>query len=279
MAETQHSPQETGTPAAGPAQTEPIGDDAPAAAGKGTRPGRRPAGRLKRFFARLILPDLALGVLALLRATWRIRETGREHFDQAFAAGRPPAIAFLHGRSVMLLLTIRLGGHRFISMSSKSLDGDAIARIEQRLGFQVVRGSSGRDGLQAIIEMIRRVRAQPEMGSCLAVDGSRGPRGRVQGGIISLAQRTSGLILPVTVSARPAWIFRKAWDRHMLALPFARVEVVYGVGLEVPPRLRTPEFNRLCLDLEERLVALQATADTRSGFSDSEPVRAPLPAE
>jgi hypothetical protein len=253
------------------AAAAPVAGAAPA----GRRP-RRPPGAVKRTLMRLVVPELALWLLRSLRLSWRVRETGRGHFDRALAGGRAPALAFLHGRAFMLLDTIPgRRSRRWFSMCSASADGDAMTRLEQRLGFEVVRGSSGHGGLQAIVDMIRAVRELPGSGACLAVDGSRGPRGRVQGGIISLAQRTGGLVVPVTVSASSAWIFRKAWDRTMLAKPFARVELIYGEALEVPARLKAPEFDRLCRELEERLVALQAQADALSGGGDDEPVRAP----
>ncbi len=233
---------------------------------------------LKRVLMRSVVPVLALALIRFLDATWRYRETGREHIESGLASPKPLVGAFLHGRTFALLRFVsRPRNGRWLAMCSKSLDGDAMARVEEGLGLEVARGSSGRGGLDAIIDMIRRVRASPGLGSCLAVDGSRGPRGHVQGGIISLAQRTGGLILPVAASARPAYVFRKTWDRTLLPLPFARVDIVYGELVEVPPKLRSPEFKRLRAEIEERMVALQARADELSGFSDVEPVRTPLP--
>jgi hypothetical protein len=245
----------------------------------GPRPeagGRTEAGALRRFLMRRVVPWPTVTLIRLLDWSWRYRQSGREHLEAGLAAGRPLVGAFLHGRSLALLRFMsRPHNGRWLSMCSKSLDGDAMARVEEALGYEVVRGSSGRDGLQAIVDMIRRVRADPGLGSCLAVDGSRGPRGRVQGGILSLAQRTGGLILPVTLSARPAIVFRKAWDRTLLPLPFARVDVVFGELLEVPAKARGPELERLRLTLEGCLVALQAEADRLSGRRDPEPVVAP----
>lgn len=91
-----------------------------------------------------------------------------------------------------------------------------------------------------------------------------------------MAQRTGGIILPITVSARPALIIRKAWDRTMLAWPFARVELVFGELIPVPAKLKAAEFERLRTSLEDRLAALQDQADELTGFRDDEPVRAPL---
>ncbi len=236
---------------------------------------RRPPSLLKRFLIRQAAPVVAFSLITLLRATWRVRETGRENFDRALASGRGPVVAFLHGRAFMLLNTIRGRKRgRWLSMCSKSLDGDGMARLERWLGFRVIRGSSGHDGLQALVDMIRLMRDEPGLGACLAVDGSRGPRGVVQGGIISLAQRTGGMIIPVTISARPAWIFRKAWDRTLLAKPFARIDIVYGDWIEVPAKLKAAAAEEQRQLVEERLIALQARADALSGFGDTEPVRA-----
>lgn len=236
---------------------------------------RSQAGPLRRFWKRRMAPPLVLALIRCLDLTWRYRETGREHLERGLAHGSLVG-AFLHGRSFALLRFIsRPRNGRWLVMCSKSLDGDAMAKVETALGYQVARGSSGRDGLQAIVEMIRRVRADPGLSACLAVDGSRGPRGRVQGGILALAQRTGGLILPVTLSARPALVVRSAWDRTLLPAPFARVDVVYGEPLEVPPGLDEAELERRRRDLQERMVALQAEADRLSGHRAAEPVVAP----
>jgi hypothetical protein len=236
--------------------------------------GRAP-GLARRILMRHVLPELALAALAALRMTWRVRVTGRADFDRAIEGGSPPVIAYLHGRSFMLLNTIPgRRSRRWYSMCSPSLDGDAMARMSRRLGLEVVRGSSGGGGAQAVVDMIYALREDPGSGACLAIDGSRGPRGHAKAGIIALAQRTGGIVVPVTVSASPAWIFRNAWDRTLLAKPFARVEVVFGEKLVVPRKLTAPEFEALRSALEDRLVALQAGADKLSGFADTEPVRA-----
>jgi lysophospholipid acyltransferase (LPLAT)-like uncharacterized protein len=211
---------------------------------------------------RRMVPSLAVACVRLLNATLRYRESGREHFDGARASGRPLVGAFLH-RDMIPLLTFmsRPGSGRWVLMCSQSSDGDAMAEIETRLGFEVVRGSSGSDGLQALVDMIRLVRATPGLGSCLAVDGSRGPAGRVQQGILSLAQHTGGLIVPVTAWARPAKVFHKAWDQPILPLPFARVDIVYGEPIAVPRRMKPDEAEALRKRVERELAELQRWGD------------------
>lgn len=232
-------------------------------------PERTSASPTKRFLMRHVVPFIVLCLVRFLDVTWRYRETDRHHFDAARASGHPVVGAFLHGRIFLLLrfMSRRRNG-RWLSMCSKSLDGDAMAKVEEGLGFEVIRGSSGRDGLQAIVDMIRRVRKDPALGSCLAIDGSRGPRGKVQGGIISLAQRTGGLIVPVTASARPAKILRKTWDRTLIPWLGARVDVIYGEPMAIPPKLNAEEFEFWRNRLEERLRALQGRVDAISGLTD-----------
>ncbi len=232
----------------------------------------------RRWLMLRLVPSLAHGLIRLLDATWRYRETGREHLDSGLADPRPVILAFLHGRTFVLLRRMARRDHgRWVSMCSQSLDGEAMARIEERVGLEVVRGSSGRGGLEAIQEMIRRVRRNPGWGAALAVDGSRGPRGHVQGGVVRLARWTGGTILPMTAAARPATIFETAWDRTLFPWPFARVDFVYGERIELPSKLDARRAEEVRLELETRLVALQAVADRLSGYGDREPVLAPRP--
>ncbi len=232
-------------------------------------------GPIKRFFKLKVCPSIALGLIRLLNRTWRIQESGREYLDAAVAAPEPAIAAFLHGRTFVLIRHMtKMSGAKWVSMCSKSLDGEAMAQVEERLGLEVVRGSSGRDGLEAIQEMIQLVRSKPGYGAALAIDGSRGPRGHVQGGIVRMARWTGGRILPITASANPAWIFRRAWDRTMLPLPFAKVVIAYGEPIDVPSKLKPTQIEAIRVQVEQGLLKLQETANEHIGFTDPEPIKA-----
>lgn len=223
-----------------------------------------------------VYPSLVFGLIRFLNWTWRIQESGREHLDAAIAAPEPAIAAFLHGRTFMLIGHVtKMPNAKWVSMCSKSLDGEAMAQVEERLGLEVVRGSSGRDGLEAIQEMIQLVRSKPGHGAALAVDGSRGPRGHVQGGIVRMARWTGGRILPITASAKTAWVFRKAWDRTMLPLPFAKVEIAYGKPIEVPKKMNAAQMEEIRVEVEQSLLNLQDETNKHIGFTDVEPVQAP----
>lgn len=224
-----------------------------------------------------VVPYLALCVIRLLAWSWRFQEVQGHILQTALAGDRPLVGAFFHGRLFMVLYFMsRPHRGRWMAMCSQSLDGEAMTKVEKALGYEVVRGSSNNGGFEALVEMIRRVRKDPTLGSCLAVDGSTGPRGVAKSGAISLAQRTGGAILPVAASAKPALVLRKSWDRTAIPLPFARVYVVYGELIEVPPKLRPAEVEALRSRLEQSLRALQQEADSLSGFSDPEALVPPV---
>lgn len=229
---------------------------------------------IKRFVMLTFVPSITLLFIRCLSWSWRIEETGREHIDASVAAPEPAIAAFFHGRTFALLrhMTQRTNG-KWVTMCSKSLDGEAMARVEEGLGLVVVRGSSGRDGLEAIQEMIQLIRKTPGYGAGLAVDGSRGPRGHVQGGIVRMARWTGGRVLPITASAKRAIVFRRSWDRTLLPYPFAKVHIAYGKPIDVPRKLNAAQLEELRICVEEDLLELQKTADALSGFSDLEPIQ------
>ena len=70
---------------------------------------------------------------------------------------------------------------------SQHSDGDLIARTANHLGRGAVRGSSTRGGSAAILEMVKRSDGY-QLG--VTPDGPRGPRRRVQLGVVFLASQT-----------------------------------------------------------------------------------------
>jgi len=116
-------------------------------------------------------------------------------------------------------------------MISKSKDGDIIARIAENQGWHAVRGSSSRDGGEALKEMVERLRQSGLAGHIL--DGPRGPAGIVKAGVISLARATGAVVVPFYTAADRAWYFH-SWDRFMLPKPFARVTIRFGQMMPFP---------------------------------------------
>lgn len=171
----------------------------------------------------------ALGVIAMrvLAATLRVR---REEAAVAplWAARAPLIYAMWHGR---LLLLPYLYGHRGAHvLTSRSRDGELVARWISRFGLDPVRGSSSRGGGDALRVLTRALRAGREV--VVVPDGPRGPREVLKPGVIALARLSGAPIVPTAVGASREWRLR-SWDEFRIPRPFARCVVRFGEPIRV----------------------------------------------
>ena len=113
-------------------------------------------------------------------------------------------------------------------MTSRSLDGEYIARVIQRFGFVPIRGSSTRGGQRALLEMQTFV--ETGGGAAFTIDGPRGPRYVAKRGPVFLAKATGAAITPFYVAVEKKWMLN-TWDRFVIPKPFSRVLV------QVAPRI------------------------------------------
>ncbi len=132
-------------------------------------------------------------------------------------------------------------------LTSASKDGTITAAVMAAFGIGAVRGSSSRRGKQAMIDMIRVLRA----GSSLAItpDGPRGPRENLDPGLIKLAAKTRTPIVPASVEYSSYWEL-KTWDRFRLPKPFSTVKVTMTEPLIPPPKLSEEEVLEFKSQLE-----------------------------
>ena len=136
---------------------------------------------------------------------------------------------------------------------SASKDGGFLTAILERFGVQPVRGSSSRRGPQAMRELI----TWAEQGWDLAItpDGPRGPRYKIQQGVMSLAQLTGRPIVPAAYNL--AWkICIKSWDRFQIPIPFSRCEVIVEQPVWVPREATDEQREILRQRLEQTLITI-----------------------
>ena len=203
-----------------------------------------------------VIPKLAAWWIRLLHATLRVRHVGREPLDALEARGDRYIHAFWHGRLLMMPYSYR--GDRITVLISQHRDGEYISRTLQRLGFHTTRGSTTRGGVRGLRAAVRRIRQGFDLG--ITPDGPRGPRHRVQAGVVEAARLSGAPIVPVTFSAHPA---RRAgsWDRFLVPWPFARALFLYGEPVVVPRRATAEAREEMRRKLEEELTELTERAD------------------
>jgi lysophospholipid acyltransferase (LPLAT)-like uncharacterized protein len=229
---------------------------------------------IKQFVVGQILPPVARTVYGGMARSWHYTTENEPVLTGLLAGDKPIVGAFLHARTFQLLYYFsRPHRGRWMLMCSRSSDGDLMTKVERGLGYRVARGSSGSGGARALAEMIKAQREDRHLHSCLAVDGSRGPRGIAQPGILTLARKSTGVLLPVAASASKSWILG-SWDRTVIPKPGARINILIGEPMELPAKMDEQQTESARMELQRRLIAMHLDLDARTGFSDAEPLQA-----
>lgn len=189
------------------------------------------ADSVKRLeLARTTLVTTLLGwFMRALGRTWRIEVAeGREHLD-ALSAGGPPAIlAFWHDRAILgaYYTGMRMGCEKGVdvtALTSRSGDGELVARVMQTWGARIVRGSSSAGGREAMWKLRRAIRRH-NSSPILVPDGPRGPARHLKRGALVLARASGVPVLAMGFAANRYWRLN-SWDRLIIPGPFARVRI------------------------------------------------------
>ncbi len=212
---------------------------------------------------RRVRPRVLSGPIAalvrLIGITLRIATVNEEKFE-SIQGGK--ILSGWHGRSSIAGAKYRDRG--FWVIISLSKDGEIQNRIFKRLGFQTIRGSTGRGGERALVESIRVLRDGGTM--AMTPDGPRGPSGIAQGGIMAMARKSGCALVPVGISSRPRLLMKKAWDKHMVPLPFSKSMMVFGDPYYVGKDATPEEIEEIRLKLQEDMHKLQEEADRQLGL-------------
>lgn len=168
-------------------------------------------------------------IVWLIGATLRITISFEDGAIQKLEDGYPGVYPFWH-RCVFPAMWI-FRRYRPAVMTSRSRDGEYIARVIQRFGFPPVRGSSSRGGVSALREMNERIARGEAV--AFTIDGPRGPRYVAKKGPVLLARMSGTHISALYVAVERAWVLN-TWDRLMIPKPFSRVHVRFARKIFVP---------------------------------------------
>ena len=206
------------------------------------------------FFERLKirLADIAFyAAIALIGITVRFEIRGWENFESIQSDGRQPIYTFWHDRIFLGTYVWRKRG--IVVMTSKSFDGEYIARFIQRFGYGAIRGSSSRGGSKALVEMIKAMRAGLPM--AFTVDGPRGPRYVAKAGPVLLAKKTGNPLMPFIVEANRYWTSR-SWDKMQIPRPFTRALLIIAKPIYAAAAGPAADPDTVVQELQSSLDAL-----------------------
>ena len=164
-------------------------------------------------------------------------------------------LAFWHG--TMLLPWYLHGAPNFAALTSKSKDGDLLAKVLKKWKYQVVRGSSSTGGDVALGIMVDYARNKYSI--AITPDGPRGPRQKFKAGAVVTAKKTNIPVVLAGVAFKRKRILSN-WDKFEIPYFFTTTKVVYSEPIYVDSNLSYEETSAVISKCDEELNKLQQQA-------------------
>jgi lysophospholipid acyltransferase (LPLAT)-like uncharacterized protein len=179
--------------------------------------------------------------------------------DHANVVGAPPNERYIgalwHNRLLILPFVIKryLPERRGAALISASRDGALLADLVERFDFEVVRGSTSRQGASAVRQLAEIIASGKDV--VITPDGPRGPAYELGQGIVYLAQQSGAEVVPINMEYSRCWRV-KSWDRFILPKPFSSVRVIFGPPHRVAQTSTEADFERERARLQEAMIQL-----------------------
>jgi lysophospholipid acyltransferase (LPLAT)-like uncharacterized protein len=115
-------------------------------------------------------------------------------------------------------------------MVSRSRDGELIARFAAGFGFKYARGSSSKGATGATRTLLRYLKQNKPV--AITPDGPRGPKHKLQPGILWLSAVSQKPILMAHVEATRQWT-APGWDELKIPKPFSTIHVQWAEPFQI----------------------------------------------
>ena len=212
---------------------------------------------LKSDGAKAAVSFIAAGYIWLVYRTSRWQIVNGEAPHKMMSEGKPFILAFWHGRLLMMPISVQKKSKVNVMISHHG-DGEIIARTIKHWGQDSIRGSATKGASAAIKQMMKAIK-RGEI-AVITPDGPRGPRMRVQDGVVRLAALSGVPVFAVSYSTTRGKLLG-SWDRFFVAAPFSRGVVAWGDAIEVPRRDDNGAFDNARLAIEDSLTSITQSAD------------------
>ena len=164
-------------------------------------------------------------------------------------------LAFWHG--TMLLPWYLHGSQNFAALTSKSKDGDLLAKILKKWNYKVIRGSSSTGGEVALGIMVDY--AKNKYSVAITPDGPRGPRHEFKAGAVITAKR-SGIPLILAGVGFKRKKFLSNWDKFEIPYFFTKARIIYSEPVYVNKGLTYEETSEVIERCNAEMNRLQTQA-------------------
>lgn len=191
----------------------------------------------------------------VLCKTLKVTCKNRGVIDALKAENKNFVLAFWHGSMLLPWYTNRKQG--MVSLTSKSKDGDLLAKVLKHWKYRVIRGSSSTGGDVALGMMIDYARNKRSI--TITPDGPRGPRHKMKAGAVITAKKSGLPLILVGVGIKKSRNL-SSWDKFEIPGLFTKAVLVYSDPVYVPNDLSYEDTSAVIEKCEILLNKLQEEA-------------------
>ena len=192
----------------------------------------------------------------ILCKTLRINIMNKEAIDELEMQKRNYILGFWHG--TMLLPWFMNRNKKFAGLTSKSKDGDLLAKILKKWNYKVLRGSSSEGGDVALGLMIDF--AKNGYSIAITPDGPKGPPLKLKAGAVVSAKK-AGIPLVLAGVGFKKKRYLKSWDSFQIPGFFTRANVIYSDPVFIDQNLKREEISKIIEECDKKLNELQLQAE------------------
>jgi lysophospholipid acyltransferase (LPLAT)-like uncharacterized protein len=213
----------------------------------------------KQGFLRFLGYHFLYYILTILCKSLKIVRQNDEVIETLNKNNQNYVLAFWHG--TMLLPWYLHGSKNFAALTSKSKDGDLLAKILKKWKYKVIRGSSSTGGDVALGIMVDY--AKNKYSVAITPDGPRGPRHNFKAGAVVTAKKT-GIPLILAGVGFKRKKFLSNWDKFEIPYFFTTAKIVYSDPFYVNRKLTFEETSAVISSCNAELNKLQEQAQNFS---------------
>ncbi len=176
-----------------------------------------------------------------------------DRWEEILSSGRPVLICCWHGR--LLFPVFRWNREGTHALAGLHTDAEIISKIAEKLGWQMLRGSSSRGGVRAYKQLLQTLEKRGKV--FITPDGPRGPERETKEGTVKSAERTDAILVPLSGQASKRWEI-KNWDTFVVPKPFGRIVNVVGKPIDA---MKVEGRNELITKLRQAMNKAEKDAD------------------
>ena len=187
----------------------------------------------------------------LIKLTLKIEIIGKENISE----DKPYVLALWHNKVVATVLALGFIKKR-AGLASPSADGELISVPLEKLGYKMIRGSSGKDSVKGLVQLIKAVKEGYTIGTPL--DGPKGPRFEAKQGMMYVAQKSGRPMVFMGAAYSKKWVLSKTWDKCQIPKPFSKVVCVISEPFYLEKSIPVEDYKEI---VEKKLNDINEVAE------------------